>query len=82
MLAWLVSYQLAGEPCVTEKESINQGHVALFLGADSFSFAPQGRLQGVDDEEKEEEDSFVWRAVKLLTDCGKAWHSRCCIAVA
>ena len=46
------------------------------------SFAPQGRLQGVDDEEKEEEDSFVWRAVKLLTDCGKAWHSRCCIAVA
>ena len=38
------------------------------MGADSFSFVPQGRLQGVDDEEKEEEDSFVWRAVKLLTD--------------
>ena len=52
-----------------------------FLGADSFSFAPQGGLQGVDDDD-DEEDSFVWRAVKLLTDCGTAWHSRRCIAVA
>ena len=39
--------------------------------ADSFSFAPQGRLQGVDEEEEEEEDSIVWRAVILLKDCGR-----------
>ena len=52
-----------------------------FLGADSFSFAPQGRLQGVDDDD-EEEDSFVWRAVMLLKDCGKAWRSCRCIALA
>ena len=53
------------------------------MGAISFSIAPQGRLKGVDDDdEEEEEDSFVWRAVNLLTDCGKAWHSPHCIAVA
>ena len=40
------------------------------MGADSFSFAPKGGLQGVDEEE-EEEDSIVWRAVILLKDCGR-----------
>ena len=51
-----------------------------FVGADSFSFAPKGGLQGVDEVE-EEEESFVWRAVMLLKDCGKAWGSRHCLAV-
>ena len=35
-----------------------------------------------EDEDDEDEDSFVWMAVILLKDCGKAWGSRHCLAVA